>query len=293
LRKKSSKVAFTPRIYLETTKLNNVLKSSKQRGRWGEMQVQKILEMSGLDAHIGYTEQGIDQSGTRPDFVVKLPNKRNIIIDSKFNADAYIRAVEATNDEDKQRHYRDHAEHVRATYKSLAKKKYTESDDCAIDFVIMFIPNDSLLASAAEIDSNIVEEALSYKIVLATPSTLYAMLKAIALGWQEFELNQNAEKVKVIGVELFKRAITLVEHFSEIQKGLTRAIKGYNNTIGSFQTKFLPQLNKFKEFGVVSEEIGEPDLIEELVRDINYESKYLSESSEARSQKSVGPADLP
>jgi len=281
------------KLSIETIKLNNVLGTAKQRGRWGEITVRKILELAGLNSVTDFSEQSRDQSGNKPDFVIKLPNNRNIIIDSKFNADAYIRAMEASSEEERNKHLKDHARSVMDTVKDLAKKKYNESDEYSADFVIMFVPNDSLLAAAAEQQVTIVEDAMSSKIVLATPSTLYAMLKVVALGWQEFELNQNAEKVKEIGQELFKRARSLVEHIANLRAGLQRATKAFNDFIGSFQTHLLPQLNRFKEYGVVSDQIDSLDSIPDELRDLNYGSKYLADTSAATSQKSVGPADLP
>ncbi|MCE2928368.1 MAG: DNA recombination protein RmuC [Candidatus Caenarcaniphilales bacterium] len=281
------------KLSLETTKLNNVLGTAKQRGRWGEITVRKILEQAGLNSFTDFTEQNIDQAGTKPDFVIKLPNKRNIVIDSKFNADAYIRAIESNTDEDRNKHLKAHAKNIADTCKDLSKKKYHEADQYAADFVIMFVPNDSVLAAAAEIDPIIVENALNNKVVLATPSTLYAMLKVVALGWQEFELNQNAERVREIGKELFKRARTLVEHLDDLQLGMKRSVKAFNNLVGSFETKLLPQLNKFKEYGVTSEELESTELLLDEIRVVNQQSKYLVDTSDATSQKSVGPADLP
>lgn len=281
------------KLSLETSKLNNVLGTAKQRGRWGEITLKKILELAGLNSFTDFSEQNSDESGNKPDFVIKLPNRRNIIIDSKFNADSYIRALEASSEEDRNKYLKAHSKAVLETCKDLAKKKYHESAEYSADFVVMFVPNDSVLASAVEQDSNLLEQAMSLKIVIATPSTLYAMLKVVALGWQEFEFNQNAKKVKELGSELFKRTRTLTSHFNELNIALKRSVKAYNSIIGSFETNFLSQLNKFKEYGVTSDELISEGAILEDIRDLNQDSKYLSDNSDANSQKSVGPADLP
>lgn len=234
----------------ETNKLTKLLSSSKQRGQWGEIAIRRILELAGLANHFDFIEQQQDEAGKYPDFVVYLPNSRSIVIDSKFNADSYIKSLETNSDQERQSHLKQHSLNIKATIKALIKKDYPKSNSSAIDFTVMFIPNDSFLIAATEFDPNLIEDALKERIVLATPATLYGLLKAVALGWEEFKLSENAEQIRTIGSELFNRVDKFIEHLSKVGKGLDTAVKGYNEAVGSFKTRLVQQVNRFKELGI-------------------------------------------
>lgn len=236
----------------ETNKLTLLLSNSKQRGQWGEFTIRRILELAGLADRFDFLEQPQDESGKYPDFVVHLPNHRSIIIDSKFNADSYLKALEVSTEQEKTGHLKQHSLNIKATIKSLIKKDYSSNNPDAIDFIVMFVPNDSFLNAAIEFEPNLVDDALKDRIVFATPSTLYALLKAVALGWEEFNLSQNAQQIQSIGYELLSRVETFINHLSKVGKGLDTAVKGYNEAVGSFESRLVQQVNKFKELGISS-----------------------------------------
>jgi len=237
----------------ETSKLVNALRSPHIRGRWGEIALRKTAELAGMSAYCDFHEQQSITTETgrpRPDMVVKLPAGREVIVDSKVPLSAFLESLEAHTDETRDIALQRHAGHVKTHIRQLASKEYWDQFSAAPEFVVLFIPNDSFLAAAAEQDPSLIESALSQKVVIATPTTFIALLRAIAYGWRQEQVAESAERISQLGQELAERIGTMVEHFSRVGQTLGRAVESYNATIASLENRVLPSARKFKQLGV-------------------------------------------
>lgn len=236
----------------ETNRLVTALKSTKVRGRWGEVALQNLVEMAGMKKYQDFETQQTsagDNGDQTPDMTFRLPGGRKIIVDSKVPLDSYLAALEAPTDEARATLLARHLDAVRAHVKSLSKKEYWKIHEQSLDFVIMFIPNDSFLSAAEEQDHLLIEAAMQAKVILATPSTLMALLKAIAYGWRQAEAQESALEIQRLGQELADRIETLRGHFEKVGEGLDKAVSSFNNAVGSFESMLLPQAKRFKELG--------------------------------------------
>ncbi len=237
----------------ETSKLVNALRSPHVRGRWGEIALRKTAELAGMSAYCDFHEQqsvATDTGRLRPDMVVKLPAGREVIVDSKVPLSAFLESLEAHSDESRDLALKRHAGHVKTHVRQLASKEYWDQFSEAPEFVVLFIPNDSFLAAAAEQDPTLIESALSQKVVLATPTTFIALLRAIAYGWRQEQVAESAERISQLGQELAERIATMGEHFSKVGQTLGRAVESYNATVASLENRILPSARKFKQLGV-------------------------------------------
>ncbi|HYM11849.1 MAG TPA: DNA recombination protein RmuC [Bryobacterales bacterium] len=254
----------------ETAKLVNALQSHRVRGRWGEVTLRRTAELAGMSAHCDFAEQ--EQSATedgrlRPDMTVKLPAGRTIVIDSKAPLDAFLDAMDATTDAQREAALARYAEQVRAHVTLLASKEYWAQFPAAPEFVVLFIPNDSFLGAAAEKDRGLIEWALGRRIVFATPTTLFALLFAIERGWRQEQLAENAQKISELGKELYDRMAILVEHVGKVGTSLKQAVESYNAAIGTLEHRVFPSARRFKELGAGGKKDFEDlPLIEETVR---------------------------
>ena len=237
----------------ETSKLVNALRSPHVRGRWGEIALRKTAELAGMSAYCDFHEQqsvATETGRLRPDMVVKLPAGREVIVDSKVPLSAFLESLEANTDDSRDIALKRHADHVKTHVRQLASKEYWDQFSAAPEFVVLFIPNDSFLAAAAEQDPGLIESALSQKVVIATPTTFIALLRAIAYGWRQEQVAESAERISQLGQELAERIGTLVEHFSKVGQTLGRAVESYNATVASLENRILPSARKFKQLGV-------------------------------------------
>ena len=257
----------------ETSKLSSALTKGPQiRGRWGEMQVERALEFSGLTKGIHYTVQDSDQQGGRTDFIVHLPHERDIIIDSKVSMNAYLEAENATDDEERTTHLVRHARSMKDHVDDLAKKEYWQNLPLTPDFVVMAIP-DFALPPAIQHDPNLIDHALSKQVVLVTFSTLVPLLKCVAMGWQEREVEREALKIAEIGRELHNRLCIFAEHLAGIGDALERAVSKYNDSVGSFDSRVLVQARRFPELGVqTTNSLPDPQAIDQAVRSLRNQS---------------------
>ena len=240
-------------LQTETSKLVNALRSPHVRGRWGEIALRKTAELAGMSAYCDFHEQQSMPTETgrlRPDMVVKLPAGREIIVDSKVPLSGFLESLEAQTEESRGIALQRHAAHVKTHVRQLASKEYWEQFSRAPEFVVLFIPNDSFLAAAAEQDVSLIESALSQKVVIATPTTFIALLRAIAYGWRQEQVAESAERISQLGQELAERMSTMVEHYSKVGQALGRAIESYNATVASFENRILPSARKFHQLGV-------------------------------------------
>lgn len=257
----------------ETGNLAAALQSAQTRGRWGEVALRKIVELAGMTEHCDFDEQvSVEGDGTRyrPDMVVHLPNRRDIVVDVKAPLDAYQDAIQAGTEEDRQRALLRHAQQVRRHMGQLADKAYSRQFAQSPDLVVMFIPGESFVAAAFGADGGLLVDAMEKRVVIATPTTLFALLLAIAHGWQQQQLARNAEEIRKLGQDLYERLGTLADHVRTIGQGLGRAVDAYNDAVGSLERRVLPAARKLHDLGVGAR--GEPlpalDVVDPTLRAI-------------------------
>ncbi len=244
-----------------TTQLVAALKSGPVRGRWGEIQLRKIVELAGMTEHVSFLEQVVGSEGGRPDSVVYLPNEGRIAIDSKFPLQAFLEAMEATTDELRKEKCGEHAKVTKAKIVELSKKSYWKEFDPSPELTIMFIPIESCLMMAYEYEPGIIEFALEHKIILASPVTLLGFMKSIAYGWQQFTISKNARKILAQGKELYGRVETWLDHFRKTGERITATAKSYNDAVASLQSRFFPACHRFQELTAIAEEIEDVETI--------------------------------
>jgi len=223
--------------------------SSQVRGRWGEMVLRRLVEMAGMLEHCDFTEQTQDGAGLRPDMIVTLPNKGLIPIDSKVPLDAYASAMQAEDPAERARFLKDHATALRGFVRDLGKKDYAGSLEGRIDFTVLFVPAEPMLAAAFEANPNLLEEALDKGILLATPVTLMALLKTVALYWGQVTLAENAREIGDAASEYAKRVKVFSGHLDKLGKNLDRSVKAFNDAVGSYESRVLPGARKLGELG--------------------------------------------
>jgi len=258
---------------LETRKLVQALRAPKTRGRWGEMQLRRVFDLAGMAEHVDFTleaHHATDGGALRPDAIVRIPGGKRIVIDAKTPLEAYLDALEAEGADQQAQALARHSAQVREHVKLLASKSYQETVGETPDFVVMFIPGETFVAAAVEADRGLFEYAFERKVLIATPTTLMALVKAIAYGWQQERMAANAAEVQRIGKELHDRLRVFGGHLSDVGKGLERAAKSYNAAVGSFEGRILPSARKFDALGVVAAgaEIEAPGAVETAPRRI-------------------------
>jgi len=244
------------RLRDETARLVTSLRRPEVRGRWGEMQLKRVAELAGMIENCDFTEQASVSTGSgtqRPDMVVHLPSGRSIIVDAKTPLDAFISAIECDEDDDQRAaYYQQHAAQVETQIKTLAAKQYTAQFASTPEFVVLFIPGESFLQAAAQVRPNLFEDAMKQGVIIASPSTLVALLKAVAVGWREQRIAENARRISELGKELHKRLGTAFEHVAALGSSLDKSVSKYNALVGSLQTSVLPQAKRFQEMGADS-----------------------------------------
>lgn len=246
--------------------LTRSLRSPNVRGKWGEIQLKRIVELAGMLEQCDFVEKesstGDEGQRLTPDLVVKLPGGTSIVIDSKVPIDAYLAASNAATDAEREARLADHARQVREHVRSLGSKEYWKQFQASPEFVVMFLPLEPLLASAFEQDGTLLDQAASLRVIPATPMTLLALLKAVAYGWQQEQLTRNAEEIRLIGRELYERLATMVGHLEGVGNSLKQAADSYDRFVGSLEQKVVPGARRFKELGVSS--VKEVELPEPL-----------------------------
>ena len=235
----------------QTRKLVNALQAApKTRGRWGEHQLHNVMELSGMSAYVDFLPEqtfGGDDGRLRPDVIIRLPGERRIVVDAKTSMAAYLDAVEAADDDTRDAHLAHHARQLRTHMRLLSGKAYWDALPCTPDFVAMFIPGENFYAAAIERDPQLFEDAIESKVLIVTPTTLIALAKAIAVGWRQEKIAENARQVGELGRELYRRLATMGGHVAGIGAALDNATKRYNDLVGSLESRVLPQARKFSE----------------------------------------------
>jgi DNA recombination protein RmuC len=261
----------------ETRKLVTALRRPEVRGQWGEMTLKRLAELAGMVEHCDFYEQEhvrTDEGALRPDMIVRMPDGREIVVDVKTPLDAYISAIEAVDDDERQLHLKRHTQNVKQRIAELADKAYWKQFKNAPDFVILFIPGDQFLTAALDQEPGILENALSRQIILATPTSFVALLRAVGYGWRQEQLAENAEHIKTVGQELYGRLQTFTEHLQKLGRSLDSGLKHYNSAVGSFDSRVLPSARKFNEMGISSDKkIEQPNQVETAVRQIESEKE--------------------
>src|SRR5690625_4980196 len=234
----------------ETSQLVSALRASHVRGRWGEIQLRRVVEVAGMVKHVDFTEQhAVEVNGevARPDMVVHLPGSKRIVVDAKVSLSAFLEAAEALDDAERADRMRAHSRHIQAHVKSLADKSYWEALEHSPEFVVMFVPADSMLAAALETDPALLEDAFSRNVVIATPATLVALLRTVAYTWRQERLAEDAQKVFLTGKELHKRLGVFGRHLNDLGKRLNAAVVSFNKLNRSIDSQLVPQVKRFSE----------------------------------------------
>jgi DNA recombination protein RmuC len=268
-------------LQTETRNLVNALRRPQVRGQWGELTLRRVAELAGMVEHCDFTEQetvaGTD-GAMRPDMIVRLPDRGELVVDVKTPLDAYIEAMDAANDQDRRVALQRHARNVADRVRELSAKAYWAQFPSSPEFVILFIPGDQFLTAALSENPGLLEDALRNKVVLATPSSLVALLKAIAYGWRQLSLERNAEEIRRLGQDLYDRLAPFVGHLARLGRALEGSVKAFNDSVGSLERKVLPGARKLTELGISSRQALEaPAVIETAARDTAAAGEPVSE----------------
>ena len=254
----------------ETRNLVNALRRPEVRGRWGEMTLKRLAELAGMMDRCDFQEQvhtNTEDGALRPDMVIRLPDERELVVDAKTSLDSYIAAIEAGDAQSRDAHLAAHARKVRERIKELAGKHYWDQFKRSPDFVILFIPGDQFLSAALDREPNLIEEALRQKVMLATPTSFVALLKAVAYGWRQVALAENAEHIREHAETLHQRIATFAEHMDKVGNALENSVQHFNNAVGSLERQVLPAARRFTELGVQSKkDMPELEPVETAVR---------------------------
>jgi DNA recombination protein RmuC len=255
----------------EAEKLSRALRAPSVRGRWGEIQLKRVVEMAGMLERCDFVQQesaANDDGRLRPDLRVQLPGGKNIIVDAKVPLQAYLESLEATTEDARQEKLKQHAQQVRAHMVALGSKFYWDQFQPTPEFVILFLPGEPFFSAALEQDPSLIEQGVAQRVILATPTTVISLLRAVSYGWRQEQLADNAQRISEMARELADRFATMVEHLRRVGTSLKSSVGAFNDAVGSFESRVMPWARRFRELGVVGKmELGELEKIDLVPRE--------------------------
>lgn len=281
-------------LQTETGNLVNALRAPIVRGRWGEIQLKRVVEIAGMVEYCDFNQQDTADTGKlRPDMTIRLPNQRTIVVDSKAPLQAYLEALEARDEETRVAKLKDHARQIRTHLIKLGAKGYWEQFEQSPEFVFLFLPGETFYSAALEQDPSLIEFGVEQRVILATPTTLIALLKAVSYGWKQEQMAASAQEVSKLGKDLYDRLRVFTKHFESIGAGLKRALDSYNDGVGSLEVRVLSTARKFKDLGATrGEEVEVVEPIDKSVRALRFDEgglfpDLLAEETEALEDDSL------
>ncbi|MBL1321650.1 MAG: DNA recombination protein RmuC [Methylophaga sp.] len=262
----------------ETQNLVQALRRPEVRGQWGEMTLRRLAELSGMVAHCDFFEQThtVTETGSiRPDMIVRLPENREIIVDAKTPLDAYLSAIQASDDQVRAKELKRHAQIIRQRVKELAAKNYWAEFSQSPEFVVLFIPGEHFLSAALELDQKLLEDAIQQNIILATPTNFIALLRTISYGWKQQSLADNAIEIRELGESLYKRLNVFTNHLAKVGASLNTTVENFNKTVGSLERQVIPSGKRFLDMGIrAKDEINTVTPIDNQVRDVKEDDDH-------------------
>jgi DNA recombination protein RmuC len=269
----AQQVEFTRRgaeeLREQTRALVTALRRPEARGRWGELQLRRVVELAGMMSHCDFDEQVVVDDGTRPDMVVRLAGGKNVVVDSKVPLAAYLEAAAATSDDERDARMRAHARHLRTHVDQLGSKTYWKKLPSTPEFVVLFIPGEAFLAPALEADPALLEYALARRVHIATPTTLVSMLRTAQYAWQQEALSENARAVFDLGREVYERLSGLGRHVEKLGRSLASAVTSYNQAVGSLESRVFVSARRLAELGIVDAELPAPPPVVDTPRPLS------------------------
>ncbi len=262
----------------ETQQLSMALRSPPARGAWGQVHLRRVVELAGLLNQCDFTEQTSHETEgkvLRPDLIVHLPGKRHIIVDAKTPLSAYLEAQETSDASQRVRHLETHAKELRKHMRDLSQKDYWKRYDLSPEFVILFLPAESFFSAALQVDPSLIENGAEQNIIVATPTTLIAILRAVAHSWKQEAISKNAEQIAMLGQELYERLSVLSEHWNRVGRSLASSVEAYNQAIASLETRVLVPARKLKEHGAaaLNKELAALEPVDKLIRQTAYSTE--------------------
>ncbi|HET7535257.1 MAG TPA: DNA recombination protein RmuC, partial [Candidatus Didemnitutus sp.] len=253
----------------EAAKLSTALSSTRTAGTWGEVQLRRVIELSGMTSYCDFIVQTAATSGDRPDVIVRLPGNQQIVVDAKAPNEAYREAATTPDESIRTAKLAEHAAKVRSHIDALGGKDYWAQFQPSPEFVVLFLPGDQFLAAALQADPSLFDRAIARKVVLATPATLIALLKVVSYGWRQEDVSRNAQVIADLGRALYDRIANFADNLDKVGRSLETASKAYNSAVGSFEQTLLPGARKFSELGAKgAKELAEPAAVETQPRDV-------------------------